>query len=166
METLDAVKEICEQNPKAGIACAMKNSGIGVGLPDIGRCNLVIKDSKVYIHTSAACIGQGLGTILTQIVCETLNMSQDKVVHASPDTSTCPDSGNTTASRQTLFTGEATKKAAERLLDALSYQTLENLDGQEFYGEFKGITDKMNSIKQNPVSHVALWICNAGCYFG
>ncbi len=155
VETLEAVKEICEQNPKAGIACAMKNSGIGVGLPDIGRCKLIIKDSKVYIHTSAACIGQGLGTILTQIVCETLNMAQDKVVHAAPDTSVSPDSGNTTASRQTLFTGEATKKAAEKLLDALSYQTLENLEGQEFYGEFKGITDKMNSIKQNPVSHVA-----------
>lgn len=155
VETLEAVKEICEQNPKAGIACAMKNSGIGVGLPDIGRCNLVIKHGKVYIHTSAACIGQGLGTILTQIVCETLKMPQDKVVHAAPDTLSSPDSGNTTASRQTLFTGEAAKKAAEKLAGALSYQTLENLEGQEFYGEFKGITDKMNSIKQNPVSHVA-----------
>ena len=43
VETLDAVKEICEQNPKAGIACAIKNSGIGVGLPDIGRCKLDYK---------------------------------------------------------------------------------------------------------------------------
>ena len=155
VETLEAVKEICEQNPKAGIACAMKNSGVGVGLPDIGRCKLIINQGKIYIHTSAACIGQGLGTILTQIVSERLNVSQDKVVHAAPDTSISPDSGNTTASRQTLFTGEATKKAAGELADALSYQTLENLEGQEFYGEFKGITDKMNSIKQNPVSHVA-----------
>ena len=155
VETLEAVKEICKQNPKAGIACSIKNSGLGVGIPDIGRCMLVIKDGSVYIHTSAACIGQGLGTILTQIVCETLNISPDKVVHAAPDTLTCPDSGNTTASRQTLFTGEAVKRAARELLDALTYQTLENLDGQEFYGEFKGITDKMSSIKQNPVSHVA-----------
>jgi len=155
VETLDAVKEICMQNPKAGIACAIKNSGIGVGLPDIGRCKLIIKDSKVYIHSSAACIGQGLGTILTQIVCETLNMAGEKVVYAVPDTSTCPDSGNTTASRQTLFTGEAAKRAALKLLDTLSYQTLENIEGEEFYGEFKGITDKMNSIKQNPISHVA-----------
>ena len=155
VETLEAVKEICEQNPKAGIACAIKNSGLGVGLPDIGRCKLIIKDSKVYIHSSAACIGQGLGTILTQIVCETLNMPGEKVVYAAPDTSTCPDSGNTTASRQTLFTGEAAKRAAVKLLDTLSYQTLENIEGEEFDGEFKGITDKMNSIKQNPISHVA-----------
>ncbi|MGV8981250.1 selenium-dependent xanthine dehydrogenase [Clostridium sp.] len=155
VETLDAVREICQQNPKAGIACAIKNSGLGVGLPDVGRCKLIIKDGKVYIHTSAACIGQGLGTILTQIVCEALNISPDKIVHAAPDTLTCPNSGNTTASRQTLFTGEAAKRAARKLLDVLSYQTLENLEGQEFYGEFKGITDKMNSNKQNPVSHVA-----------
>jgi selenium-dependent xanthine dehydrogenase len=155
VETLDAVREICAQNPKAGIACAIKNSGVGVGLPDIGRCKLIIKDGKVYIHTSAACIGQGLGTILTQIVCETLNMSPDRVVHVAPDTLTCPDSGNTTASRQTLFTGEAVKRAARKLLDVLSYQTLENLEEQEFDGEFKGLTDKMNSNKQNPVSHVA-----------
>ena len=155
VETLDAVKEICEKNPKAGIACAMKNSGIGVGLPDIGRCKLIVKEGKVHIYSSAACIGQGLGTILTQIVCETIDISTDKVVYEAPDTSLCPDSGNTTASRQTLFTGEAAKRAARKLHDALSYQTLENLDGQEFYEEFRGITDKMNSIKQNPVSHVA-----------
>ncbi|MFT5874413.1 MAG: aldehyde oxidoreductase [Clostridium sp.] len=155
VETLDAVKEICIQNPKAGIACGMKNSGLGVGIPDVGRCMLIIKDGIIYIHSSASCIGQGLGTILTQIVCETLNISQDKVGYVAPDTLTCPDAGNTTASRQTLFTGEATKRAAVKLLDTLIYQTLENLDGEEFYGEFKGITDKMNSSKENPVSHVA-----------
>ena len=33
-ETLEAVKEIYEQAPYAGIACAMKNAGVGVGLPD------------------------------------------------------------------------------------------------------------------------------------
>jgi len=155
VETLDAVKEICMQNPKAGIACAIKNSGVGVGLPDIGRCKLIVSNGKISIHTSAACIGQGLGTILTQIVCETLSISQDFVEYTSPDTLTCPNSGNTTASRQTLFTGEATKRAAQKLLDTLTYQTLENLEGQEFYGEFIGITDKMSSNKQNPVSHVA-----------
>ena len=28
VETLEAVREICEKNPKAGIACAIKNSGL------------------------------------------------------------------------------------------------------------------------------------------
>lgn len=155
VETLEAVKPIMDQYPDAGIACAMKNSGVGVGLPDVGRCKLVIKSGKVHIRSSAACIGQGLGTVLTQMVGETVGLPLETIVYDSPDTETCPNSGNTTASRQTLFTGEATHKAAVALKDALSYHSLENLEGQEFYGEFAGLTDKMNSGKENPVSHVA-----------
>lgn len=155
VQALESVQDFCEKHPDAGIACAMKNSGIGVGLPDYGRCRLLVKDKKIHIYSSASCIGQGLGTILTQMVGETLDMPLEQIVYETPDTATCPDAGNTTASRQTLFTGEATKKAAIALLDALSYQGLENLEGQSFYGEFRGITDKMNSGKENPVSHVA-----------
>lgn len=155
VETLEAVKTICEENPKAGIACAMKNSGLGVGIPDVGRCKLIVKNSRVHIHSSASCIGQGLGTILTQIVGETLNMPLENIIYETPDTETCPDAGNTTASRQTLFTGEAAKRASLSLLDTLSYQTIDNLENREFYGEFSGITDKMNAKKENPVSHVA-----------
>ena len=38
VETLEAVRDICEQNRNVGIACAMKNAGVGVGIPDTGRC--------------------------------------------------------------------------------------------------------------------------------
>ena len=41
-ETLEAVKDIYESSPYAGIACAMKNAGVGVGLPDWGRCRLYV----------------------------------------------------------------------------------------------------------------------------
>ncbi|MEG0765218.1 MAG: selenium-dependent xanthine dehydrogenase, partial [Pseudoflavonifractor sp.] len=71
VETLDAVRPYYEANPKAGIACAMKNSGLGVGIPDTGRCVLHIESGIVHIRSSAACIGQGLGTVMCQIVCET-----------------------------------------------------------------------------------------------
>ena len=37
VETLEAVKDIFESSKYAGIACAMKNAGVGVGLPDFGR---------------------------------------------------------------------------------------------------------------------------------
>ncbi|MEE0202461.1 MAG: selenium-dependent xanthine dehydrogenase, partial [Muricomes sp.] len=46
-ETLEAVKDIYESEPYAGIACAMKNAGVGVGLPDWGRCRLLVKDGKI-----------------------------------------------------------------------------------------------------------------------
>lgn len=156
VETLEAVKEEYEKHPYAGIACAMKNSGVGVGIPDIGRCRLVIIDGKVHIRTSASCIGQGMGTVATQMICETAKISPDLIVHDAPDTFLTPDSGNTTASRQTVFTGEATKVASKKLKEALdSGKTLADLEGEEFYGEYASVTDKMGCNKENPISHVA-----------
>lgn len=155
VETLEAVKAEYDANPKAGIACAMKNSGLGVGIPDIGRCKMVIKDSKVHTYTSAACIGQGLATVMTQMITETTNISHEDIIHEAPDTGLAPNSGNTTASRQTLMTGEATRKAALLLEDALEGKTLAELEGQEFYGEFTYESDPIDSDKENPVSHIA-----------
>lgn len=154
-ETILAVKDVYEKSKYAGIACCMKNSGIGVGLPDIGRCNLVVIDKKVHIRTSAACIGQGLGTILTQIICETTGLLPENIVLDLPDTKFAPDSGTTTASRQTVFTGEATRIAALKLKDKLLTSSLEDCEGEELYGEYQGVTDPINSDKENPVSHVA-----------
>lgn len=154
-ETIIAVKDAYENSKYAGIACCMKNSGLGVGVPDVGRCNLGIKDGKVHIKSSAACMGQGVATTLTQITCETTNLPLDKIVADPPDTFLTPDSGTSTASRQTLFAGEATRRAALKLKNRLNTKTLDQCEGEEFCGEFEGVTDPINSKKKNPVSHVA-----------
>ena len=155
-ETLDAVREICEKNPKAGIACAIKNSGLGVGVPDTGRCRITVKDGKVHVTSSAACIGQGMGTVQIQMLCEAAGLTPDMVIYDTPDTKYSPNAGNTTASRQTLFTGEAAVRAASLLKDALDKEgSLSALNGREFYGEYTGVTDKMGSPEEHPVSHVA-----------
>lgn len=154
-ETLEAVKDIYESSPNAGIACAFKNSGKGVGLRDIGRCILSIEDGKVHIRTSAACMGQGIATMCTQMVYETTQIDPDLIVHERPDTVRTPDSGTSTASRQTVVTGEATRRAAAKLSEALVGKKLEDLEGQEFYGEFFAKTDPMGAPKEFPVSHVA-----------
>ena len=77
-ETLEAVKDIYDSEPYAGIACAMKNAGVGVGLPDWGRCRLLVKEGKVQIHTGASCIGQGLGSVLVQVLSETTGLTLDE----------------------------------------------------------------------------------------
>ncbi len=154
-ETLLAVREVYESHPYAGIACALKNTGIGVGLPDIGRVNLKIVKGKVLVLTSAACIGQGLATVLTQLVHEATGLEPELVEVAAPDTFLTPNAGTTTASRQTLFTGEAARQAALKLQQALDQATLSELEGQEFYGEYFGKTDPLSSDKLNPVNHVA-----------
>ncbi|WP_371372478.1 selenium-dependent xanthine dehydrogenase [Sporomusa aerivorans] len=154
-ETLLAVKAAFDSSPYAGLACAMKNAGIGVGLPDIGRVKLKIANGQVVILTGAACIGQGLVTVMTQILAETTGLDVSRLAAAAPDTYLTPDSGTTTASRQTVFTGEATRQAGLKLKAALAAASLPELEGHEFYGEYSGLTDPMGSDKPNPVSHVA-----------
>ena len=154
-EALLALRDEYERNPKAGISCAMKNAGLGVGVPDFGRCRLRIRDGKVHIATSASCIGQGLGTVVTQMVCDVTGLSPELVVHDPADTFFTPDSGNTTASRQTVMTGEAARKAAAQLKEELDANALQKLEGHEYYAEFESVTDKMGSDKPHPVSHIS-----------
>ena len=162
-ETLEAVKDIYESEPYAGIACAMKNAGVGVGLPDWGRCRLLVKGGKIQIHAGASCIGQGLGTVLTQVVSETTGLPVDCIKYCQPNTADSPDSGTTSGSRQTLITGEAAKRASEDLRNELAGQTLEALEGKEYYGEYLAKTDKMGSDVPNPVSHVAYGYATQVC---
>ena len=162
-ETLEAVKEIYESEPYAGIGCAMKNAVVGVGLPDWGRCRLLVKDGTVEIHAGASCIGQGLGTVLTQVVSETAGLSLDEIVYCRPNTADSPDSGTTSGSRQTLITGEAARRACEKLIEDRKTATLAELEGKEYYGEYLAKTDKMGSDVPNPVSHVAYGYATQVC---
>ena len=114
-------------------------------------------------HAGASCIGQGLGTVLTQVVSQTAELDYEQIVYCRPNTSNSPDSGTTSGSRQTLLTGEAAKRAALKLKEALSGKTLEELNETEYYGEYLGKTDKMGSDVPNPVSHVAYGYATQVC---
>ena len=154
-ECLEAVKDAYYASDRTGLAICLKNSGVGVGLPDTGRVILEVRDGKVRIRTSAACIGQGVGTVASQIVCEATKLSPDQIIVEAPDTERTPNSGTTTASRQTVFTGEATRRAAIKLAELLATKTLAELEGIEVYEEFLGVTDPFDSDKDHPKSHVA-----------
>ena len=155
VECLEAVKEAYYSSPRAGIACGFKNSGLGVGFPDTGRCILSVEQGKVHIRTSAACMGQGVATVCTQMLGQTCSLGADQIIVEDPDTRRTPDSGTSTASRQSVFTGEAVRRAALKLKNALQTNSLSDLEGQEFSGEYTSITDPINSKKEHPVSHVA-----------
>ena len=54
-----------------GIACGMKNSGLGNGAIEYGKCRLVVEPGgTVELHTGFTEMGQGLLTILTQCAVE------------------------------------------------------------------------------------------------
>ena len=155
-ECLEAVKEVYEANPYAGIAIGFKNSGTGVGKKDIGRCIVSIEQGKVHIRTSAACMGQGIAIMCATVFCETTGLDPAIIVHERADTVRTPNSGTSTASRQTVVTGEAVRRAAEKLKIELDKGvTLADLEGKEFYGEYSAKTDPMGAIKDNPISHVS-----------
>ena len=167
-ETLEAVKADYDAAVAAGkpvgIACAMKNAGVGVGLPDYGRCKLIVEsDGKVHIYAGASCIGQGVGTVLVQMVVTNTGLARDDIVYERSNTWIAPDSGDTSGSRQTLVTGEACRRACEKLSEALAEKPLAELVEQEFYGEYLARTDPLGSKKENPVSHVAYGYATQMC---
>lgn len=155
-ECLEAVKEIYEANPYAGIAIGFKNSGIGMGKKDIGRCILSIEAGKIHIRTSAACMGQGIATMCATILCETIGVAPAFLVHEGADTVRTPDSGTSTASKQTVITGEAVRRASQQLkLELDQGKMLSDLEGREFYGEYSAKTDPLGTNKENPISHIS-----------
>lgn len=142
VETLEAVKEEYDaavaSGKAVGLACAMKNAGVGVGIPDWGRVKLIVEDdAKLHIYTGASCIGQGLGTVLVQMVVTNTDLTRDQIVYERSNTWIAPDSGDTSGSRQTLVTGEACRRACEKVMEAKNaseHHSLDDLKGQVFYG--------------------------------
>lgn len=166
VETLEAVKPYIEGEKFVGLGCAMKNAGVGVGIPDTGRCRLVVEDGKVRVLAGASCIGQGLGTVLTQICCEQLGLDRSRVIYERANTYEAPDAGTTSGSRQTLITGEACRRACEKLKEALNGRELSAINGTEYYGEYLAKTDKLGADVPNPVSHVAYGYATQVCILG
>ena len=168
VETLEAIKpyydEAVKNGEPVGLACAMKNAGVGVGLPDWGRCKLMVEnDATVHIYAGASCIGQGLGTVLTQMVVTNAGVAPEEIVYERSNTWIASDSGDTSGSRQTLVTGEACRRACEQLKAALSEKPLSALVGQEFYGEYLAKTDPLGADVPHPVSHVAYGYATQMC---
>ena len=161
VETLEVIKPYYDEAVAAGkpvgLACAMKNAGVGVGIPDTGRCKLIVEaDEKLHIYSGASCIGQGLGTVLVQMIVSNTDLSRDDIVYERSNTWIAPDSGDTSGSRQTLVTGEACRRACEKLMEAKKQvSSLADLEGQVFYGEYLAKTDPLGANVPNPVSHVA-----------
>ena len=145
-ETLEAVKDAYYAHPgRAGIACAMKNAGVGVGLPDKGRCNIRVENGVAVVYAATSDIGQGCNTVFTQDVAEACGLPRRCIANGECSTENAPDSGTTSGSRQTVVTGEAVRGAAFLLRDAmLAYERGEEVpqgqvraggDGKTFHFE-------------------------------
>lgn len=71
LKTLEAVKDAYYAAKRAGravgIGCGVKNSGIGNGVAEWGRCRLVVeRDLSITLYNGYTEMGQGLLTVLQQ----------------------------------------------------------------------------------------------------
>ncbi|KAF0246037.1 MAG: selenium-dependent molybdenum hydroxylase 1, partial [bacterium] len=153
-KTLLAVKDAYQNAKYAGIACGIKNVGIGNGMPEYGRVLLVVeKDATVTINQGFTEMGQGLYTVLIQCLCEETGVDPRRV-RAVVDTSKPLYCGMTTASRATSLGGNAVRIAAQKLKEDLQNHTLEELIGKEYYGEHVvDFTTALNAKVEKTITH-------------
>ncbi|HJS56454.1 MAG TPA: selenium-dependent xanthine dehydrogenase, partial [Vicinamibacteria bacterium] len=139
-KTLEAVKPAYDAARRAGkavgIACGIKNSGIGNGVEEWGRCRLLVEgDGTISLYNGYTEMGQGLFTVLTQFASETTGLPPS-VFRPRVSSRFALGCGQTTGSRATLFAGRAVVEAARQLradLDAGS--RLQDLAGRVYAGD-------------------------------
>ncbi len=135
--TLLAVKErwyaLHAAGRAVGIACGLKNTGLGNGAVEWGKARLVVEpDGTVSIHQGFTEMGQGLFTIVTQIAAEVTGLPA-ATFRPTVNSTFALGCGQTTGSRATLFAGRAVKSAAEKLrTDLLAGRTLADLAGSVY----------------------------------
>jgi carbon-monoxide dehydrogenase large subunit len=112
---LKAAKEIEWGKPRppyrgVGIACEYKATKTPSGSAAFVK---VEQDGSASIITSAVEVGQGVKTILAQIVSEELGVPVQRINVTTPDTDYTPFDASTTASRATFHMGNAVRLAAK-----------------------------------------------------
>ncbi len=82
--------------------------------PSTIKCGLRA-DGTLVLHQGAVDIGQGSNTVITQIFAEALGVPMAAVTRVGGDTGLTPDAGKTSASRQTLVSGNAALASGKAL---------------------------------------------------
>jgi len=155
--TLLAVRDAYRSAAHAGIACGVKNSGVGNGVTEYGKAILRPEpDGSVTLWHSWTEMGQGVHTALRQIACEELGLPAERI-RVIVDTERELDTGQTTASRSTMLGGRAVIEAAVKLRKASEGSGIAALAGQEFRGECKvdWTTAPGDPAVTEPVTHFA-----------
>jgi xanthine dehydrogenase molybdenum-binding subunit len=135
-DTLLAVKDIFAKAKHAGIACGIKNTGIGNGVPDWGKVKIeVVAGPHVIIHHGWTEMGQGVHTIAIQVLCEETGIAPD-LVEVLVDTAAGAPSGMTTASRATSILGNAIIDTCKQFKQDLAGKKLDELVGKVYTGEW------------------------------
>ncbi|MGH8926817.1 MAG: xanthine dehydrogenase family protein molybdopterin-binding subunit, partial [Acidimicrobiia bacterium] len=97
-----------------GVAMFLEKSGLG---PWESSEVEVDRQGAIHVRSGATSVGQGLRTVLTQIVADRLGVPTDVVVVHLLDTDSVPESIGTWASRSTVTAGSASAIASDLVVD-------------------------------------------------
>ena len=100
---------------KRGLGVGSMFYGIGYGFnrPDIGAAHVeVAEDGTATLFSGVCDLGQGIQTLLAQIVGTELGMPISAIRVVDADTGSTPDSGPTSGSRATFVQGQAVRNAS------------------------------------------------------
>lgn len=132
----------------------------GVGLSSSGQhesqTNAYVQlepDGSVTFAVGTTEIGQGMMTVLSQIVAAELGIDYERIRMAPVDTSRVSDSGPTAASRSTTFSGRALQDACKRLRGLLFEKVAPKISSAPSELEIRGkfIVNSMDNERKIPV---------------
>ena len=134
---LEALEPRFRAAEHAGLAAGLKNTGIGCGVPDVGRASVAVEaPDRVVVRHGWCEMGQGLYTMAVQTLVEETGIDPAYVV-VEVDTADELVTGMTTASRGTSLVGHAVRAAAAGLRAELDAgRQLSDLVGRSYAGEW------------------------------
>ncbi|MEX1326479.1 MAG: selenium-dependent xanthine dehydrogenase [Desulfobacterales bacterium] len=136
-QCLEAVKDAFYQAEYAGLACAIKNCGIGNGLEEISDTRLkVVASDRIELCHGWTEMGQGIHTVARQILCEVLGLDGSVQIDVKCSTGAEAMGGVTTASRGTALLGNSVIAAAQKLKADLEGRLLADLVGRVYVARF------------------------------
>jgi selenium-dependent xanthine dehydrogenase len=135
-ETLLAVKDIFNNSKFAGIACGIKNTGIGNGMPDDGIVKIeIISKDKIILNHGWTEMGQGVNTMAVQFLVDETGIDPN-IIEVHVDTSKEAKSGMTTASRATSIIGNSIRETCKELKKDLETNSIYDLVGKTYTGQW------------------------------
>lgn len=102
------------RNVGVGVGILMDKAGLG--LFETGGVE-VSPAGRVTVTSGASSVGQGIETVLAQIVAEELQLAPDEIDVVHSDTELIPDGVGSWSSRSTVLAGGAARKAALAVVD-------------------------------------------------
>lgn len=151
---LSTLKQDFYQAKYAGLACAIKNSGVGNGMNDESKVTIeIISDKKIILQHGWTEMGQGVHNMALQTLCEETGVNPE-IIEVIVDTDAQIKTGMTTSSRATALVGLAVINAAMEFKSDLNSKTLIQLVGKKYIGKFNcDWTTKPGSKKEDPIIH-------------